>query len=81
MSGPNQTTADFVIGEKLIGEESKAVARVVSAVSGTVLEIVYLNNKVFTLEERLSGETSSIGATVADIGQADKNVTEDYTLR
>ena len=80
MSGPNQTTADFVIGEKLIGEESKAVARVVSAVSGTVLEIVYLNNKVFTLEERLSGETSSIGATVADIGQADKNVTEDYTL-
>ena len=26
MSGPNQTTADFVIGEKLVGEESKAVA-------------------------------------------------------
>jgi CBS domain-containing protein len=80
MSGPNQTTADFVIGEKLVGEESKAVARVVSAVSGTVLEVVYLNNKVFTLSERLSGKTSSVGATVADIGQADKSVIEDYSL-
>ena len=80
MSGPNQTTSDFVVGEKLIGDESKAVARVVSATSGTVLEVVYLNNRVFTLEERLRGQTSNIGATVADIGQSDKNVTSDYIL-
>ena len=80
MSGPSQTTTDFVIGEKLIGGESKAVARVVSVVSGSVLEVVYLNNRVFALDERLSGETSSIGATVVDTGQPDKNVTEDYLL-
>ena len=80
MSGPSQTTADFIIGEKLVGGDSKAVARVVSVVSGTVLEVVYLNNKVFSLEESLTSDVSSIGATVADTGQADKNVTEDYLL-
>lgn len=80
ISGPNQTTSDFIVGEKIIGEETKAVARLVSTISGTVVELVYLNEKTFTFDERIIGQLSSVAATVTRLGQADKNVTEDYLV-
>ena len=80
ISGPNQSTSDFIVGEKIIGEETKAVARFVSAVSGTTLELVYLNEKTFAFDERIVGQTSNTAATVTQLGQADKNVTQDYLI-
>jgi hypothetical protein len=78
--GVSQTTSDFVIGEKIVGDDSKAVARVVSAVSGSIVEIVYLNERTFAFNENIKGSISNTNATVANIGQADKNVTNDYEL-
>jgi len=80
ISGPNQSASDFIVGEQLIGEDTKAVARIVSAVSGTVIELVYLNEKTFSFDERIIGQTSQIAATVTKLGQADKNVTGDYLV-
>jgi len=80
ISGPNQSTSDFIVGEKIIGEDTKAVARFVSAVSGTIVELVYLNGKEFAFDERVIGQTSNTAATVTTLGQADKNVTGDYLV-
>ena len=53
--GPAQTTSDLVVGEKITGGNSRAVARIVSAVNGTTIEVVYLNEKTFTLDEQIVG--------------------------
>ena len=80
LSGPNQTTSDYIIGEKITGADSKAVARVVSVVSATKIEIVYLNQKIFRINEGATGDESGVNGTVIALGQADKNVTNDYSL-
>ena len=80
ISGPGQTTSDLVVGEKIIGGDSRAVARIVSAVNGTTIEVVYLNEKTFTLDEQIVGSQSRVGAIVSGLGQPDKNITEDYSL-
>ena len=80
ISGPSQSTSDFIIGEKIVGSSTKAVARVVSALSSTQFEVVYLNEKVFSIGETIAGETSKIGSICANIGPSDKNATNDYIL-
>lgn len=80
ISGPNQTTSDYIIGEKIIGENSKAVARIVSVTSGTTVEIVYLNEKTFTVDENAIGQTSNVNGLVVGTGQPDKNITNDFSL-
>jgi len=80
ISGPNQTTSDFIVGEKIIGNQSKSVARVVSVISGTTIEIVYLNEKTFTDGENATGQTSNVNGVVVGTGQPDKNVTNDFAL-
>lgn len=80
ISGPTQTTSDFIIGEKIIGNDTKAVARIVSALSSTQFELVYLNEKVFSINERVQGQTSKVGAICANVGPSDKNITSDYDL-
>jgi CBS domain-containing protein len=80
ISGPNQSTADFIIGEKITGQSSKAVARVVSSVSTTQIEIVYLNDKIFSIGESIESERSKIGSTCASLSPSDKNITNDYTV-
>lgn len=80
ISGPTQSTSDFILGEKIVGSSTKAVARIVSAISSTQFEIVYLNEKVFSLGETITAEVSKVGSTCANIGPSDKNITNDYIL-
>lgn len=70
----------IILLEKITGADSKAVARVVSVVSATKIEIVYLNQKIFRINEGATGDESGVNGTVIALGQADKNVTNDYSL-
>jgi len=80
ISGPTQSTSDLIVGEKITGSNTKAVARVVSALSATEIEIVYLNEKVFSIGENITAETSKVGCVCGNIGPSDKNITNDYTV-
>ena len=86
ISGPAQTTSDFIVGEKLIGSQSKAVALLVSTVNSQKVEIVYLNEKRFVpgrsgaLGEQVTGVESGIKGRVQEIGLADKEITNDFSV-
>ena len=56
---------EAIIGEKITGSDSKAIARVISIDSGNnQISIVYLTDNKFTLLETLDFEESSATATV-----------------
>ena len=80
VDGPSQTTSDFIIGERIIGSNSKATALIVSAVNSTKIEITYLNEKKFIPNETITGEKSGINGLTQTIGLADKIITSDFTL-
>jgi hypothetical protein len=65
VSGLNLDTS-VVIGEKIIGKESKAIAQVI-ATSPTQVEICYLNSKVFTIGETVTFQESNISSIIQQI--------------
>lgn len=73
-------TNNAVVGEKLIGSSSGAVARIVTIVSGTQLEVVYENDKTFDINEVINLLSSGIAATISSLTVGDRNVTKDYSL-
>jgi hypothetical protein len=73
-------TNNVTVGEKIIGNTSGSVARVVSIVSGTQLEFVYENEKTFDIAETINLSTSGIVATISSLTVGDRNVTRDYSL-
>ena len=73
---------EAIIGEKISGEDSKAIARVVSIDSGNnQISVVYLTDSKFTLLETLDFEESNAVATVqALVPGKYNNVTSSYML-
>ena len=70
-----------IIGENLVGNTSKAVARVVTKPSSNVLGIVYLNNSRFTPGENVVFAESNIKTTIASITSGKyRNITTKFTL-
>ena len=68
----------MTIGEQFIGASSGAVARVVSVVSGTQIDFVYENDKLFELEEQISLQTSGITGNISTLLIGDRNITSNY---
>jgi hypothetical protein len=79
LTGPNNVATDVLIGERVIGSESNAVAIVVSK-STLSIEIVYLNGITFVPGESVSFEESGITGTCSVITIGDKIVTSNYNL-
>ena len=71
-------TNNVTIGEQFIGASSGAVARVVSVVSGTQIDFVYENDKLFELEEQISLQTSGITGNISTLLIGDRNITSNY---
>ena len=80
ISGPAQTTADFILGERLVGESSKAVALLLSVVNSQKIEVVYLNERRFAVNELISADESGVTASPTNVGIADKEVTGNYLV-
>ena len=79
LTGPNNVATDVLIGERVIGSESNAVAIAVSK-STLSIEIVYLNGFTFVPGESVSFEESGITGTCSVITIGDKIVTSNYNL-
>ena len=73
---------EAIIGEKITGSDSKAIARVISIDSGNnQISIVYLTDNKFTLLETLDFEESSATATVQATTPGKYNdITSSYLL-
>ena len=70
-----------VVGEKIIGQDSGAVAQLVTRVDGENVEIAYFTDNQFTLGELVTFEESNIETTVQGITLGNNaNVTEKYSL-
>jgi len=74
-------SANAIIGENIIGNTSKAIARVVTSVSANILGIVYLNTDRFLEGESVSFEESNITTDIQSITAGNyKNITNSYNL-
>lgn len=79
-SGLNLNTSS-VLGEKIIGQTSGAVAQLVTKSSPTIVEFVYLNSKKFELNEIVSFEESKIIAPIQNIVKGNYlDITNRYSL-
>ena len=70
-----------VVGEKIIGAESGAVAQIVNRVDDANVEVVYFTNVQFVLGELIRFQESNIETTVQAITLGNNvNITERYSL-
>jgi hypothetical protein len=74
-------STNAIIGENIIGNNSKAVARVVSSPSTNVLGVVYLNSERFQDSETVTFEESNITTEIEAITPGKyKDITNSYRL-
>ena len=79
-TGLNLDTAS-ILGEKVIGSSSGAVAQVVTRSSATKVEIAYLNSSKFTVGEIVNFEESNITSVVQVVSDGNfQDITQEYTL-
>ena len=78
--GPSGNNSDLIIGEKITGLASNAVGLVVEKPNVTTLGIVFLNQNVFNIGEKIKTEKSGITALVTATTEGDRNVTNQFTL-
>jgi len=80
ISGLNLDTAS-ILGEKIVGSTSGAIAQLVTRYSSTEVEIVYLNSKTFTTGETVVFEESKITSNIQAITLGSYlNITNNYKL-
>jgi hypothetical protein len=70
-----------VLGEKITGRTSGAIAQIVTRSSATVVEFVYLNSNKFSVGEIVDFEESNISSSIQVITIGNyQNITDNYTL-
>jgi len=70
-----------ILGEKILGKETGALAQIVTRSSATEVEIVYLNDSKFSVGELVEFEESNINSIIATITIGNyQDVTRHYTL-
>jgi hypothetical protein len=79
-TGPTANTNGVLIGEKIIGENSDAVAIIAEKPTTSSVRFVYLNDNIFTPGEKVTFENSGISALVSSCSKGDKNITNYYSL-
>ena len=72
---------ESILGEKIVGSTSGAIAQIVTRVSSTEIEFVYLNSNTFVANETVKFEESGISGAVTTVLKGTyTNKTSDYVL-
>ena len=70
-----------ILGEKIVGRDSGAIGQIVTRLSATEVEFVYLNSNTFTLGELVDFEKSAITSSIQVINTGNyQNITEKFSL-
>jgi hypothetical protein len=80
LSSLNSTVENFINGERIVGQSSDAVAVVVSNDTINSIEVVYLNEKRFLLNETIISDETNISGEVNSVEIGDKNVKSNFIL-
>ena len=80
LNGPSSRTTDLVIGERLVGSISNAVAVYAERIDDLTISVVYLNENKFDFDEEVSFKESGIAGVVDAITAGDVDITSNYTL-
>jgi len=76
----NSNVNNFVQGEQLIGQTSGAVASYVSNNGTNEVDIVYLNENTFILNETVISKTTNISGVVNSLTYGNNNIKENFIL-
>lgn len=80
-SASANVTTNALIGENILGNSSKAIARIVTKPSANTLGIVYLNENKFSVGETVVFEETNITTDIISIVEGKyKNVLSEYKL-
>ena len=79
-SGPSGNNSDLIVGEKITGLDSNAVAVVVEKPNVTTLGIVFLNQNTFNIGETVKAERSGVTSLLTATTSGDRNITNQYLL-
>ena len=80
LTGLSSPLQNSVIGEKIIGETSNAIASLVRVSSSSEIEFVYLNENTFTDGEILTFSESNITGTTVAVNLGDNNIKDNFLL-
>ncbi|NBO99033.1 MAG: DUF4815 domain-containing protein [Proteobacteria bacterium] len=80
ISGTTATTSDLIIGEKVTGQTSGAVAIVAEKINDTQISFIYKNQKIFKEGETLKFEESQIQAVVQTINSSSFDISSNFTF-
>ena len=78
---PSTTTSDLLIGERITGQTSGAVAIIAEIVDASTISFVYKNESVFLEGETLDFDESGSTARVSVLTTPSFNVSSNYTFR
>ena len=80
LNGPSGKTSDLVIGEKLMGQESGAVAVVAETVTDTQIAYIVKNETAFKEGEIVEFEESTVQGLITTLDNPSKNISANYTF-
>lgn len=80
ISGQTTKTTDILIGEKLIGQTTGAIAIVAGYKSDTEIYYISKNNSTFSSGEFLLFEETGIQASIVSLNSTSNNITSHYTF-
>ena len=76
----NSSISNFINGERVIGETSGAVALVASNDGINSIEVVYINENRFALNETITSTETNISGDITALEIGDKNIRDNYSL-
>ena len=82
LTSSSTTTAELIVGEKLVGAVSNAIAIVAGKVanSATQIEFIYKNDNVFKEGEEVTFDESKVNGTVTTLDVPSFDVSTEYTF-
>jgi len=80
LSGPTNKTGDLILGDEIVGKNSKSVALYAEKINDLNVGIVYLNSTRFINGEVVTFKQSGITATITSVIDGDNNITSNFIL-
>jgi len=80
ISGQTGTTSDLLIGEKIVGSNSGAIAIVAEKSTSTQIAFIYKNQNIFKEGETVTFDESKIQAVITSLDSTSFDVSFNYTF-
>ena len=80
IDGQTGRTEDLIVGERMEGIQSGAVALLAEKLSDSQISIVYLNDNVFKTGETIDFKESNVNALANTIDEPSKNISSNFSF-